>query len=350
MPAAPWIVPSLLLVLALAVSAAFKLRDPRTTEDAFISLRLPAWLRSMRGPLLLPYGELVLAAGLLFVPSPVFSAVAVLVVLLFVAYLVVVTRALRFEEPVHCNCFGKLGLGEIDRRTVVRNVLLVVASVLTLVDGLRGGSMIGRFGHFDAAEWAWTAGVLAAVLLTGIVVYGGGRPQGAHPQFAASSDEDDLDYIRQPIPYGMLLDSEGQPHPLAGLPMSKPVLLVAVSLGCGACHRTMEAMPSWAQENPMLRTIFMVVGDQVPSELPVQSPHVEWMADPAATVTRTLALSFPSAVLLGMDGLLAGGPVLGYDAIMEFTEDIHAELEEAREQQQEAGRQALGAALADQTV
>lgn len=31
-------------------------------------------------------------------------------------------------------------------------------------------------------------------------------------------------------------------------------------------------------------------------------------------------------VLLGMDGLLAGGPVGGRDAVLEFVEDVRAEL------------------------
>jgi hypothetical protein len=40
--------------------------------------------------------------------------------------------------------------------------------------------------------------------------------------------------------------------------------------------------------------------------------------------------STPTAVLLGTDGMLAGGPLAGSTAIEEFVADIEAQLAEAR--------------------
>lgn len=326
MPAAPWIVPALLIVLTLVVSALFKVRSPQTTDDAFVSLRLPGVLRSAGAPRLLPYGELVLAAGLLLLPAPWYAVAAAFAVVLFAAYLVVVARALGFAEPVHCNCFGKLGLGEIDRRTVVRNVLLLVAAVFALVDGVRGGSMIERFTDFGGAEWGWTAGVLAAVALTGVVVHGGGRQDGPTPLGAPSSD-DELDYVQQPIPYGALVDSDGRTVALRELPYPRPVLLISLSLRCGSCERIMARMPQWAAAQPLIRVVlvpFMAGADQAPD----LGPDIEWMTDPDGTVARTLGLAYPSAVLFGLDGMLAGGPV-HTEEVDQFLDDIAAEMDEA---------------------
>ena len=64
-PSAPYVVPPLLLIATLVVSAVAKIRDPRDTSSVFLQLRLPRLLLRLRVPRLLPYGELVLAAFLL---------------------------------------------------------------------------------------------------------------------------------------------------------------------------------------------------------------------------------------------------------------------------------------------
>ena len=51
-----------------------------------------------------------------------------LTLLLFVAYLVLVARAVRRPEPVDCGCFGALGDSQVTRVTVWRNAALVVAA------------------------------------------------------------------------------------------------------------------------------------------------------------------------------------------------------------------------------
>lgn len=345
MPASPWIVPSLLLVLVLVVSGAFKLRDTASTASAFHNLRLPGVLKKIHAPALLPWGELALAALLLFVPAPAFVAVAAVVALLMAVYLAVVARALGFAEEIHCNCFGKLGLGTIDTRTVMRNALLVVAGLLATVDGARGGSMIERFTQFSGTEWAWTAGVIAAVLLTGVIMYAPAQATATAPvRPVAGSFEDEageeLDYLRQPIPYGQLRDLDDQMFSLVQLAAGKPVLLVSVSLGCGSCTRTMEILPEWASGHPTLRTIMTPIGEPPRGQLPEMGDHVEWMYDPERRVGVTLQMGAPSAVLLGADGQLAGGPVHGFEAVKEFLDDIDTELREAQEAFEAARAQA----------
>ena len=53
--------------------------------------------------------------------------------------------------------------------------------------------------------------------------------------------------------------------------------------------------------------------------------------DPHGYVRESIGeWSTPTAVLLGADGLLAGGPITGVDAIEGFVDDIRATLDEFR--------------------
>ena len=51
--------------------------------------------------------------------------------------------------------------------------------------------------------------------------------------------------------------------------------------------------------------------------------------DPQGTLARIFGVGTPAAVLLGGDGLLAGGPVRGRDQVVDFVGDVRAELLDA---------------------
>jgi hypothetical protein len=87
-PSAPLVVPPLLLIVILLVSAVAKLRDPGDTGAVFVMLELPKVLLRLKAHRLLPYGELVAAAALLLLPGGWYVVAATLVLLLFLAYLV----------------------------------------------------------------------------------------------------------------------------------------------------------------------------------------------------------------------------------------------------------------------
>ncbi|MGA8248550.1 MAG: MauE/DoxX family redox-associated membrane protein, partial [Nocardioides sp.] len=154
MPSAPYVVPPLLLIATLAVSAVAKLRDPRDTASVFLQLRLPRVLLRLRAPRLLPYGELALAAFLLLAPDRWYVVATTATLLLFLVYLLVILRALRLPYPVSCSCFGRLGLGEVTRWTLARNALLLALALVTWADSWRGDGVAQRLG--DVGTWAWS--------------------------------------------------------------------------------------------------------------------------------------------------------------------------------------------------
>lgn len=325
----PLLLPPVVLALLLVISGLSKVRHAEATRSAFAQLELPTALVDSPAPRALPWLEILLGAALLLSPAAVAVPVAVLALLVFVAYLVVIGRALRFDHPVTCGCFGELGLGEVTRRTLVRNVLLVVLAVLTVVTATADASVATRLARADGVTWAW----LGLLLLTGatlVATFGGTKGVPTSGDGAGTTGPDgELDYQRQPLPFASLVDAEEQSHTLAELVGEGAQLLVFVSPGCGSCAEAIDRVPQWAADLGPVRVRAVVAQpiDTVTARAPELAGHL--LHDPQGATRRIFAVGTPGAVLLGGDGLLAGGPVRGQDAVRQFVDDIRAELLEA---------------------
>lgn len=330
MLAGPLLLPPLLLAVLLIVSGAAKLRHPEETRSAFSQLRLPGALTNSPAPRVLPWAELVLAAALLLVPAPFAVVVAVALVVLFLAYLAVIVRALGFGYPVTCSCFGRLGLGEVTRRTALRNVLLVIVALLAVWSATADDSVIVRLLAASATTWVWLA---LAVLLVGVVVvtFGGTKGESLASAGGAPAVEGDTelaDYERQPLPYSVLENDEGKKVTLHELAAHGAVLLLFLSPGCGSCRPVIERLAEWDQGLGPVQVravVFSPIEDAV-AAAPQLAGRV--LRDPDGITARIFRVGTPGAILMGGDGLLAGGPVQGA-AVLDFYEDIRAEMIEA---------------------
>src|SRR5699024_1528854 len=80
----------------------------------------------------LPVTEIVLALAIWIPAPPLQVLLAGLVTALMFTYLVIIARALTFEEQVHCSCFGTLASPTVSRTTLVRNVILSLLGVLAV--------------------------------------------------------------------------------------------------------------------------------------------------------------------------------------------------------------------------
>jgi hypothetical protein len=324
-PSAPLVVPPLLLIVILLVSAVAKLRDPGDTGAVFVMLELPKVLLRLKAHRLLPYGELVAAAALLLLPGGWYVVAATLVLLLFLAYLVVVARALTFPYPLICGCFGELGLGWITRRTLVRNSVLLAIALVTWADALhhhgRGDGVLQRLQHLGDGWW-WLAGVALAVLTTGLVLLEGDPPE-------ALPNEDDDTYVATPVPYGVL-DGPGGPGSLWGLVGTSARFLVFYNPVDEAVADLVGRVPSWQAQLAPVRV--HLVG---PAEWWVlQRHHPELgdllLGDPDGETRRRLGVhDLPGAVLLGTDRYLAGGPVTGLEDIEDLVAAAAEEIQAA---------------------
>lgn len=325
----PLLLPPLLLAVLLVVSGLAKVRHAEATRSAFAQLELPQALTRSPAPRLLPWAEIALAVALLVAPPPFALPLAIAALLLFLTYLVVIVRALGFDHPVTCSCFGELGLGAVTRRTAVRNLLLVLVAALTVWSATAQRSVVARLADASASEWAW----LALVLLTGAVLVATfGGTKGEHPASSSAEQpaaEEVLDYVRQPLPFAALEDASGTQHTLTELVRQGATLLVFVSPGCGSCQEAIARVPQWSLDLAPVR-VLAVVHHTIEATV-AAAPELEGhlMHDPKGVTMRIFGARTPSAVLLGGDGLLAGGPVIGGHEVLAFVEDVRAELIEA---------------------
>ena len=329
-----------LLALVLLVSGIAKLRAGAADEDAFVSLRLPAWLRAVHAPAVLPWAEIALAVALLVTGGVWQLVVAAAALVLFVLYAAIIARALGFAEPVTCSCFGKLGLGAVDRFTLGRNLVLVAVAVAAVLDAVRHGSVLGRLRDAGGTGWGWVLALLVAAALGALVAHRSTAEQVAP---APPSTADDEGYLRRPLPFGILTRTP-PPETGATAPLDPddivhlrdlvslrgdglhPVLLVFLSLGCGPCLRVMDDLPAWARDNSYVTTIAVPAFVSADFPTPDLGEHVRWLHDPDRTVAAAFGAGYPTAVLVGADGVTAGGPVSGGEEVLAFLQDVHDEL------------------------
>lgn len=377
----PLVAAPILLTFTLLVSGLAKIGDPRATEDAMVSLRMPARPLHRLGALLLAPGELLLAVGLWIPIVPVQVAVAAATLALMLAYLVIIVRALGFDEPVHCSCFGTLGSPNVSRASALRNVTLSLLGVAGVVSAATGATAAAVLTAWPLLL-AWTLALGAAVLLTAFTLGGTEKDEeaptaaplgshaparavsattGAHDDAseggvrrddaagsagaahdvaaednagsAGAAEEDELDYLRTPIPPGLLRDADGELVPLRSFTAGRAVLLIWVNPGCGPCERILTALPAWRERLDPLVAVHMVLPRPLAG---IAQPDLERlgpgpMEDVHSTLAETLSMrGTPTAVLLGADGMLAGGPVAGGGEVSDFVEEIIEQLDAAR--------------------
>ncbi|SDM09757.1 MauE/DoxX family redox-associated membrane protein [Microbacterium azadirachtae] len=319
---------TLILVGVLVVSGVAKLRTPDDAEG-WEALGLPAALRKDWLIRLHPVAELVLAAALLLLGGLLGVAAAVVAVLLFAAYLVMVWRARRKTPDASCACFGERQ--PITGRTLVRNgwlTLLAVISALTIgALPLFGGTVV-----LAIAFWPWTL-ALAAVAVTFVLVQekAGESAPAAHVaggSGAGPADDAELeDYLRARIPAVPVRLADGSTVTLRQLAETKPVLLLAVSETCGSCTPVIERIDAYRALLPEVSVRFLLQSAPEDSRL-ASAEEPQTVHDPLRYVGPSLADHWftPTAVLLGADGMLAGGPVTGASAIAEFVDDVYESL------------------------
>ena len=313
-----------ILAVVLTISALGKLRSPGASTEAFRDLRVPGWLTQRFVVAGLPWSEFLLAVGLVLAGGTVGVATAVAALLLFTAYLGLVVRALGFEVPVDCSCFGAFAPGRISRRTVVRNSWFVALAAAALGISRQGSSPLERILD-GRLPWWWLLGAAAVAVTVTLVMVGG--PEGGRLQAApAELTVEEGDYLRTRTPAVPVTLGDGSMTTLRQLSAKRAQLLVYVSEGCQSCLETIAAVPRWRQEMPEIDVRLMVALARDMTALTSRSAPSS-VHDTDRLVWDSLGIQgTPAVVLLGADGLLAGGPVTGSNAVPTFIEDVKAEL------------------------
>ena len=325
------LLPVLTCAAVLVVSGVAKLRDPDSVDRAFTSLGVPPPLGAPVVRRVLPWAEVALGTWLLLATGPALVVVSLLTLALFVTYLVLVSLAVRRPEPADCGCFGALGDDRVTRVTVWRNALLVVAALLSVLAGLLGHGVIGMLA--EGAAWIWLAMALLMAAVAVLVTY---RSRVAASGTTAGGDlvevDENGDYVRRPTPVVAFLDESGTLFQLATPARRAAHLLVFLSPGCGPCGRILPQVPGWAEELAPVTVKAVLVSEPsvLASEVFGVARGHAWF-DPYGIGRRAFGISTPGAVLVGTDGMLAGGPALGeqdvLDLVAELREHIHGVVE-----------------------
>lgn len=339
MPTALALAP-LILAAVLILSGLAKRPDPKSTHSMMLLLRLPAPVANLQVARLLPWAELAIAALLLTPWRWTYAVGAAAALVLFLAFLVIVARAMTFDPRPTCGCFGRVGDHRINARTVTRNIVLVALAVVSVGIAVRGGSGTGLLGKFSLDDWLWLLLALTLAAVTYFILAGPStapsrqirRARQTADEVAAQGAAEaaqELEYVRLPIPPGVLVGPDNETTSLQALPRQQAQLVVLANCWCGTTVASIERLPEWRERLPQLDV--QLVHTLRPFEEPrlARVTGVWW--DPGGQVYAALrAGASPAAVLLGADGLLAGGPVNGEAEIAQFVEDIAAELSEVQ--------------------
>lgn len=326
-----WVIAPLVLTGVLGFSAAAKAGKGGSLHGIIANLNLPAWVLPGWLARAIPAIEVVLAVGLLAPWLPVFAVAGAGTLALLVAYWGLIARGLTITPRPECGCFGQAGDHRISWRTLLRNTLLVAAAGAAVGLASSGRTMWSLLSTASAADWTWLALTTVACLVTGLVLARARADEPGDDVIAPSGAGETLaddDYVRTPTPQLVLHDPGSGPVTLDELAAKRAQLLVFVNCYCVSTKEVMADIEGWHERIDLVdvRMVFSVpIAEQF-----VGPPPPRTLVDHRGLAWQALGLRrSPSAVLLGVDGFLAGGPVSGPVEVQEFVELVEETLGES---------------------
>lgn len=319
----------LVLSAVFVVSAAAKLRSPDDLSG-WAEIGVPSPLRTKALLRLHPWAELALGFALAFlggIPGVIAGFVGTGVM---AVYLWLVARVRGASEDASCSCFGSRR--PVTALTVVRNSWLlgvaVAATAVIWANPIWGGAVLA-----GTQNLGWVVGFAVAALTVAVILWPD-RPEESVtpnvPGVPGAEGDDQLDYVRTRTPAVPVTLADGTAANLRDLTSRRPMLLLAVSEFCGACVAVIESAPRWREMLPEVDVRLMTTMPPQESRL-TDLTEPQSLHDPHNYVRGSIGeWATPAAVLLGADGLLAGGPVSGDREVNAFVEDIHESLRAMR--------------------
>lgn len=320
---------SLPLVLAavMIASAVAKFRRPDDVSG-WAEIGVPRSLRQGWLIALHPWGELVLGIALASLGGVLGVLAATVALALMAAYLWLVATAFRRAQGASCACFGTRR--PITRLTIVRNAWLTLLAAATVgviwANPLIGGAVAAA----DATAWAWLVAIAIGVVTAMLIVWPEQVESTAPVASQGSSvpEAADDEYFRVRTPSVPVILGDGRTVNLRALASARPLLVLAVSESCGVCEDVIASADQWRALLPEVEIRLLVTRNPDQSRL-TSTVEPQTLHDPNNYVGGSIADWYsPTAVLLGADGMLAGGPESGYAAIAQFVGEIRASLDE----------------------
>lgn len=323
------------LAVVFGVAGATKLADRRGSRAALEAFGVPGRVAAVGG-VALPLCELVVAVGLLTPALAWWSAIGAFALLSVFAVAIAVSLV-RGREP-DCHCFGQLHSAPVDRGALVRNLILMVLSLVVVLAGpAEMTTPVGWLQRLSTIELVFG---LVAVLFVAVALIQGfvllqllrqnGRvisrlerleaSRAGDPAIAPSGYGDPGGLpVGAPAPELDLQSLHGVRVSLADLRSAgRAVLLVFSDPDCGACATLLPHLAAWQREDPQQLAVALISsGGREQNAAYVEGHGIQEVllqADREAAFAYRARVT-PSAVLVSTDGRIASPLVVGPDAI-----------------------------------
>jgi peroxiredoxin len=318
----------LILALVFVVSAVAKLRDREGSREAVRGFGVPAPLVGVVAGGL-PFAELACAA-LLVLPDPYATVGAVAsLVLLGVFTLAVIVNLVRGNR-VDCHCFGSVGdSGEIGWHTVARNGAFLLLAALSLVGaGSRDSvpEVVWDMSGVVALLWAAALVLLTVLVLAGVVLqqligsYGSALLRiEALENATGLAEPADAPLFHLPDLDGKLVSLEET------IGDGQPAVVVFVSPSCHNCTELLPDLAAWQRDDHGPHVLVVSDGTVAANrEKIVDAGEIQVLLQADRSLSGELGLlGTPAAILVGVDGRIAGNVVHGPDPIRRLWETTH---------------------------
>ena len=301
-----------LLALVFALTGVAKLPDPSGSRQTFSEFGAGDRLVRLGAVALAP-AELIVAAGLAFVPTARWAGIgAALLLLVFIAG---IAAALSQGRRPDCGCFGAWRPTPIGRETLVRNGVLLLLALFVAATG--PGPAVNRWVTAHGAGAVATAGVLVLAALVALmlrpVARGAGASQpltlGTRPVLSAG----------QTAPAFTLRDAQGDERGLRSLsPAGLPLVLIFASTTCGSCLELLPHLARWERTlaERLRIAVIMRADTDAAQQIAEQYGLATVLADPEGAAVNSYGIAAtPAGFALSPNGRILSGPALGHDAI-----------------------------------
>ena len=141
----------------------------------------------------------------------------------------------------------------------------------------------------------------------------------------APASQQEGEYLRALIPIATLYDEFESGYNLRAYSARQAHLLLFLSMECGYGDDIKALVPGWIKAIPQvaIKVVSPRSAEEYFAKGDPYSLRGHYLRDVNEEVSHLLAIeAVPAAVLLGTDGLLAGGPVEGKKAVIELVEQM----------------------------
>jgi uncharacterized membrane protein YphA (DoxX/SURF4 family)/thiol-disulfide isomerase/thioredoxin len=311
-----------MLIAVFLTAGVAKLLDRTGSRRALEDFGVPERL-ARPGAVLLPLGELAIAAALAFPSTARWGALGATVLL--GVFVVVIANALAHGRAPDCHCFGQLSTEPAGWGTLARNGLLIAVAV-TVVTGGPGPTFPGWLGDRTGPELAMVAAGLIGLALLGFLVRRWKRRRerrvyaaGIVAQMEARQRTPGLD-VGSPAPPFTVRGVRGERFTLEGLlARGLPIIFLFVHPRCGPCRELIPHLSRWQATLAGRLTIAILSEGGVAANRSLQEEY--GLRDLAVQRHSEVYEAYgangtPSATVIDRNGRIAG-PMVGGQIVIE---------------------------------